>query len=45
MERKAKAATESGVLLLIVAGILVAINALGALGPTKRFPRTGNGPA
>lgn len=40
MERKAKAATESGVLLLIVAGILVAINALGALGQYKRFDTT-----
>ena len=40
MERKAKAATESGVLLLIALGILVAINALGALGQYKRIDTT-----
>jgi ABC-type uncharacterized transport system involved in gliding motility auxiliary subunit len=36
MERKTKAATESGALLLIIAGILVAINALSALGLYSR---------
>ena len=40
MDRKAKAATESGVFLLIVAGILVAVNALGALGLYRRFDTT-----
>src|SRR5580692_10342065 len=32
MEKRQRAATESGVLLLIVAAILVAVNALSALG-------------
>jgi len=36
MERKARAAAESGVLLLVIAGILVALNALSALGVYKR---------
>lgn len=40
MDRKARAATESGVLLLIIAGVLVALNALGALGQYKRFDTT-----
>jgi ABC-type uncharacterized transport system involved in gliding motility auxiliary subunit len=40
MEKRQKAATESGVLLLIVAGILVAVNALSALGGYKRFDTT-----
>lgn len=40
MEKRTKAATESGALLLIVAGILVAINALSALGGYKRIDTT-----
>src|ERR1700733_9751115 len=40
MERRAKAATESGALLLIIAGILVAVNALSALGGYKRIDVT-----
>ncbi len=40
MERKAKAAAESGVFLLIIAGILVALNALGALGLYRRVDTT-----
>ncbi|HEX7663958.1 MAG TPA: Gldg family protein, partial [Polyangiaceae bacterium] len=40
MDRKARAATESGVLLLIIAGVLAALNALGALGTYKRFDTT-----
>ena len=40
MEKRKKAATESGVLILIVAGILVAFNALGALGISKRIDTT-----
>ncbi|WP_394844394.1 GldG family protein [Pendulispora brunnea] len=40
MERKARAAAESGVLLLVIAGILVALNALSALGVYKRFDTT-----
>jgi ABC-type uncharacterized transport system involved in gliding motility auxiliary subunit len=40
MEKKTKAATESGVLLLIIAGILVALNALGAFGVSKRIDTT-----
>lgn len=40
MERKARAATESGVLILIALGILVALNALGALGLNKRVDTT-----
>jgi ABC-type uncharacterized transport system involved in gliding motility auxiliary subunit len=42
MEKKTKAATESGVLILIIAGILVAVNALGALGVSKRLDTTKN---
>src|SRR3954466_11979901 len=37
MERRTRAATESGALLLIIAGILVAVNALSALGGYKRY--------
>jgi ABC-type uncharacterized transport system involved in gliding motility auxiliary subunit len=40
MEKRQRAATESGVLLLIVAGILVAVNALSALGGYKRIDTT-----
>ena len=40
MERRTKAATESGALLLIIAAILVAVNALSALGGYKRFDAT-----
>ena len=40
MERKAKAATESGVLLLVIAGILVAVNAISAFGGYKRIDTT-----
>ncbi len=40
MERKARAAAESGGLLLIIAGILVAVNALSALGGYKRVDTT-----
>jgi ABC-type uncharacterized transport system involved in gliding motility auxiliary subunit len=40
MEKKQRAAAESGVLLLIVAGILVALNALSALGGFKRLDTT-----
>jgi ABC-type uncharacterized transport system involved in gliding motility auxiliary subunit len=40
MEKKVKAATESGVLIVIVAGILVAVNAIGALGANKRIDTT-----
>ncbi len=40
MERKAKAATESGVLLLVIAGILVALNAISAFGGYKRIDTT-----
>src|SRR3984957_5022280 len=42
MEKKTKAATESGVLILIIAAILVALNALGALGLSKRIDTTKN---
>ena len=42
MEKKTKAATESGVLLLLIAGILVALNALGAFGVSKRIDTTKN---
>ncbi len=42
MERKAKAATETGALLFIIAGILVAVNALSALGGYKRIDTTKN---
>jgi hypothetical protein len=40
MERKTKAATESGVLILIVAGILVALNTISAMGMYKRVDMT-----
>jgi ABC-type uncharacterized transport system involved in gliding motility auxiliary subunit len=40
MERKNKAAAESGVLLLVIAGILVAVNALSAFGGYKRIDTT-----
>ena len=40
MEKRQRAATESGVLLLIVAGILVAVNALSALGGYVRKDTT-----
>src|SRR5580692_1829548 len=40
MEKKQKAAAESGALLLIVAAILVAVNALSALGGYKRIDAT-----
>jgi len=40
MEKKQRAAAESGVLLLVVAGILIAINALSALGGYKRIDTT-----
>ncbi len=42
MERRTKAATESGVLLLIVAAILVAVNILSAMGGYKRIDVTKN---
>jgi ABC-type uncharacterized transport system involved in gliding motility auxiliary subunit len=42
MEKKQRAAAESGVLLLVVAGILVAVNALSALGGYKRVDTTRN---
>jgi ABC-type uncharacterized transport system involved in gliding motility auxiliary subunit len=42
MERKAKAATESGILLLIAGGILIALNALSALGGYARTDITMN---
>jgi ABC-type uncharacterized transport system involved in gliding motility auxiliary subunit len=40
MEKKTKAATESGILILVIAAILVAVNALGFLGARKRFDTT-----
>src|ERR1700729_400339 len=40
MEKRQKAATESGALVLIIAGILVAVNALSALGGYKRIDTT-----
>jgi ABC-type uncharacterized transport system involved in gliding motility auxiliary subunit len=40
MERKQRAATESGILLLVIAAILVALNALSGLGIYKRFDST-----
>ena len=40
MERQTRAAAESGALLLIIAGILVAVNALSALGGYKRYDAT-----
>lgn len=40
MEKRKKAATESGVLLLVIAAILVAVNALSALGGYKRVDTT-----
>ena len=42
MERRAKAATESGALLLVMAAILIAVNALSALGGYKRIDVTKN---
>src|SRR5271168_1144255 len=42
MEKKTKAAAESGVLILIIAAILVAVNALGVLGIHKRIDTTKN---
>jgi hypothetical protein len=42
MEKKTKAATESGVLILIIAAILIAVNALGVLGLHKRVDTTKN---
>ncbi len=42
MEKKQRAAAESGVLLLVVAGILVAINAISALGVSERIDTTRN---
>jgi ABC-type uncharacterized transport system involved in gliding motility auxiliary subunit len=40
MERKARAAAESGILLIVIAAILVAVNALSALGMYKRVDTT-----
>ncbi len=40
MERKTRAATESGFLLLVIAAILVALNALGAFGISVRKDTT-----
>ncbi len=40
MEKRQKAAAESGVLLVVVAAILVAVNALSALGGYKRIDTT-----
>jgi len=42
MEKKVKAATESGVLILIIAAILVTVNLLGVFGLHKRFDTTKN---
>jgi ABC-type uncharacterized transport system involved in gliding motility auxiliary subunit len=42
MEKKAKAATESGVLILIIAAILAALNLLGVFGIHKRYDTTKN---
>ena len=42
MERKQRAATESGILLLVIAAILVALNALSAMGVYKRYDTTKN---
>lgn len=42
MERKAKAATEAGALILIIAAILVAVNVLSAVGGYKRIDVTKN---
>jgi ABC-type uncharacterized transport system involved in gliding motility auxiliary subunit len=42
MEKKTRAATESGVLIIIIAAILVAVNALGVLGIHKRIDTTKN---
>src|SRR5271166_3872056 len=42
MEKKTKAATESGVLILIIVGILIAVNALSAFGVHKRIDTTKN---
>src|SRR5580693_8081452 len=40
MEKRQRAATESGAILLIVAGILIAVNALSALGGYVRKDTT-----
>jgi ABC-type uncharacterized transport system involved in gliding motility auxiliary subunit len=40
MEKRTKAAAESGVLLLVIAGILIAANVLSTLGAHKRFDAT-----
>ncbi|APS00971.1 hypothetical protein BCY86_08500 [Pajaroellobacter abortibovis] len=40
MEKKVRAATESSIFLLLVAGILIAINVLSAVGVAKRFDVT-----
>lgn len=40
MERKQKAATESGIILLLVAGILIALNAISAFGFFRRIDTT-----
>jgi hypothetical protein len=40
MEKKQRAAAESGILILVVAGILVALNALSALGLYRRVDTT-----
>lgn len=40
MEKRKKAATESGALILVIAGILVACNALGYFGVSKRVDTT-----
>ena len=42
MEKKVKAATESGVLILIIAAILAAVNLLGVFGIHKRYDTTKN---
>src|SRR5579883_2291809 len=42
MEKKTRAATESGVLLIVIAGILVALNTLGYLGISARKDTTKN---
>src|SRR5579859_3990895 len=42
MEKRRKSALESGALILIVAAILVAVNALSALGGYRRIDTTKN---
>jgi len=42
MERKTKAATEAGALILVIAAILVAVNVLSAVGGYKRIDVTKN---